>query len=131
MARRASKGGNKSIIILSLTAIAIFAVAVTVLGKKTNAFSDLSPLPLQDVTLNGNSLRGNSYQVNGKIEERWVRESSEGVHVLVGTDGPIHHLFIKIPKELERPNLEREKRYSFSVEIGGGGIPIATAIKRL
>jgi len=80
---------------------------------------------------NGNSLRGNTYQVLGKIEERWVKSSYEALHLSVEESGQHHPIFIKIPQDLERPNLERGKQYSFSVEIGPGGIPLATGIERL
>lgn len=132
MPRRASKGNNPIILIIfSLIVIALFAVAVTFLTQKKAAYSQFPHLPVRDAMENGNSLRGNSYRIEGKIEERWVKTSFEGIHLSVEESGQRHPVFIKIPNDLEHPNLEREKSYSFSVEIGPGGIPLATGIQRL
>lgn len=132
MSRRASKGSNQSvIIIISLLVIALFAVGVTFLTKKKAAYSSLPPLPVRSLMENGNSLRGNKYQVEGKIEERWVKNVYEGLHLSVEESGRYYPIFIKIPQDLEHPNIEREKHYSFSIEIGNGGIPLATGIQRL
>ncbi len=132
MSRRASKGSNQSaLIIISLLVIALFAVGVTFLTKKKAAYSSLPSLLVRDLMENGNSLRGNKYQVEGKIEERWVKNAYEGLHLSVKEGGRSYPVFIKIPQDLERPNIEREKRYSFSIEIGSGGIPLATGIQRL
>lgn len=132
MARRGSKGKKLNLLtIIGLMAIIIFAVAVTVLTQKKKPYSGLPSLPMSDISDNGNSLRGNKYMVEGKIEERWVKSDFEGLHLLVSEAGQQYPLFIKIPKGLKRPNLEREKHYAFSIEITEGGIPLATGIQRL
>lgn len=132
MSRRASKGTNPTqLIIIAVLLVAIFVVGVSLLTKKKSPFNSDPVLPMSDIMQNANSLRGNTYRVEGKIEERWVKSSSEGVHLSVNESGQLYPVFIKIPQGLERPNLEREKQYSFSVEIGEGGIPIAKGIQRL
>lgn len=133
MARRASKGKSSSVIMIIgvLVLIILFAVAVTFFTRSSTPYSKLAYLPINVVTENGNSLRDNEYRVEGKIEERWVKENYEGIHLSVEQDGQQHPIFIKIPKSLERPNLERENSYAFSVKVGSGGIPVATGIERL
>ncbi len=130
MARRASRGSNPApLIIIGILVIAGFAFAVTVLGKSKAPYSDLPALPVRDAIANGNSLRGNTYSVSGKVEERWVRNNYEGLHLR--EDSSDSSIFIRIPNALERPNLERERHYSFSVTVTAGGIIEATGVERL
>lgn len=132
MSRRASKGGSPLLItIIGLVLVVAFGIAVSSITKKKEPFAKLPHLPVIDASENGNSLRGNMYRVDGKIEERWVKTNYEGLHLSVEENGQSYPIFIKIPQSLERPNLEREKSYTMSVEIGPGGIPMATSIERL
>jgi len=132
MSRRASDNSNLiSLVIIGVIVIAIFSFAVTALNKKKDPFGKLPDLPTNEAAMNGNSLRGNNYKITGKIEERWVKSNFEGVHLSIVGEGDSKPVFIKIPTDLKRPNLERERTYSFSVEVGTGGIIEATGIKRL
>jgi len=132
MARRASSSTQiLPLVIIGGVLLIAFAVGVSLLNKKKDPFGKLPALPVYDATENGNSLRGNIYQVNGKVEERWVKNNYEGLHLSVEENGVLHPIFIQIPNDLERPNLERERHYSFSVQVGPGGIIKATGIQRL
>jgi len=132
MSRRASNGSNlASILILGFLIIAVFIFGVSLLTQKKDPFGKLPDLPITEASMNGNSLRGNYYKVSGKVEERWVKNQYEGVHLSVEDNGATKPIFIQIPSGLKRPNLERERSYSFAVEVGSGGIIQATGIKRL
>ena len=101
------------------------------LRKESNTFADISLLRIDEAMENANSLRGNEYRVEGKVESRWVRDSGEGLSLLVEEGGRTEHIFIMIPNDVEHPNIEREQRYAFKIRFGEGGVAVATAVKRL
>ena len=132
MGRRASSSLNTAAIVGIVAAVAILlGIGALMLKKKSITFDDVAPLRMEEATQNANSLRGNEYRVEGKIESRWVRDSGEGLSLIVEDDGRTERLFIMIPPEVPHPNIEREQRYAFKIKFGEGGVAVATAVKRL
>lgn len=134
MARRASSSTNPVLII----AIAVGVIAAVFAGKilmtkKSEAFSNVNPLVIQDLLDNGNSLRNNEYLIEGKIQERFFRDSntSSVVSVLVKSAAGEEIVPVKVPSKFNNLNIEREQRYTFKVKFEQGGIPVATNISRL
>ena len=94
----------------------------------------MSPqLSIQDLLENGNSLRGNEYVVEGKIDGklRWVPDRGQLISLRVSTPSGDEIVPIRIPEEFKKVNVEREQGYSFKIEVEQGGIPVATGINRL
>lgn len=85
------------------------------------------------VTENANSLRGNQYVVEGKIDEklRWTPDLGQVVALKVEEDGGPSFLAIEIPPDLSSVNIEREQSYVFKVRFRQGGIAVAEEISRL
>ncbi len=132
MGRRASSSLNSTAIIGIIAVIALLVgIGSLMLKKKADTFSEVAPLRVAEALVNANSLRGNQYRVEGKIESRWIRDSGEGLSLLVEEEGLTERLFIMIPPDLDHPNIERDQRYAFKIEFGAGGVAIATAVKRL
>ena len=134
MARRASSSLHPGIII----AIAVIIVAAVVVGKsftgkKSSGFGDIQTLPVKDLLENGNSLRGNEYVVEGKIDEqlRWTASRGQVVSLRVSTSSGEELIGIEIPPDFSKLNIEREQRYAFRIKFRQGGIPFATGINRL
>lgn len=134
MARRASSGINPAILI----GVGVFVVAALVAGKflisgKSNPFTDAAKLDVVQYMENANSMRGNEYVLEGKIDEklRWTPERGQLVSVRVKDGGDSEVIGIEIPPEFNHLNIEREQRYAFKVRIRQGGIPVATAVERL
>lgn len=135
MARRASSGIKPT----TLIAFGVGAVALLFGGKvflnKKQAVShkDATTLHVQDVLENANSLRGNEYRIDGKVDEklRWTATQGQVVSVLVGEGASAEPIAIRIPAELSHINVEREQRYSFRVKFEQGGIAVASAIDHL
>lgn len=134
MARRASSSTSPVLIV----GIVIAVVAVIVGGKflltsKSASFSDVTPLAVQDLLDNGNSLRGNEYVVEGKIDEklRWTPSKGQIVSIRVKSAGGEEPIPILIPDKFRKLNIEREQRYAFKVEFEQGGIPVAVDVSRL
>ena len=132
MGRRASSSLNTTAIVGIIAAIAVVAtVGFFMLGKKSETFTDVPLLRISEALDNANSLRGNEYRVEGKVESRWVRDSGEGLSLQVEEDGRTEYFFIMIPPDIKHVNIEREQRYAFKIRFGEGGVAVATAIKRL
>ena len=131
MGRRASSSLNPValVMIVAVCAALIGGGAFLLTGKKETF--DAPRLHIEDVLSNANSLRGNEYMVEGKVFRREVRDTGEGVSLMVETDGGEEPLFIVIPNDVDHVNIERDREYAFKIRFGEGGVPIATAVKRL
>ena len=134
MARRASSSTKPAIIIGIAVAVAIAVFAgKLLLTKKSESFSDVNQLVVQDLLDNGNSLRNNEYLIEGKIDERFFRTSNSAsvVSVRVKSGSGDEIIPVKIPSDFNNVNIEREQRYAFKVRFEQGGIPVVTAVNRL
>ena len=134
MPRRASSGISPGLLIgVAAVVIAAFFGGKALLGKKSQSFSDVPPLAVEDFLANGNSFRGNEYVVEGAIDEklRWTPDRGQVVSVMVSTAGGAEFIPVEIPADLSSINIERERRYAFKVKVRQGGIPVATGIHPL
>lgn len=134
MARRASSGIKPTTLIAFGVGAAILLFGGKMfLNKKQSVPKDATTLRIEDVKENANSLRGNEYRIDGKVDEklRWTATQGQVVSVLVGEGTSAEPIAIKIPAELGHINVEREQRYSFRVKFEQGGIAVATAIDHL
>ncbi len=131
MGRRASSSLNATTIvgIVVVVVILIGAGALVLRGKKETF--DAPALPIEEVFSNANSLRGNEYTVEGKVDRREPRDSGLGISIIVESAGEELPLFIIVPDDVAEINIERDISYAFKVRFGEGGVPIATGIKRL
>ncbi len=134
MARRASSSTNPLLIvgIVALVVAAIF-IGRLMLTKKTTSFADVTPLSVQDLLENGNSLRGNEYLIEGRVDEklRWTPDRGQIISLRVKSAGGEEIIPVQIPGRFNRVNIEREQRFAIKVEFEQGGVPVATDITRL
>ncbi|MGB1130464.1 MAG: hypothetical protein ACPG4K_10465 [Haloferula sp.] len=134
MARRASSGPKPGLLIGIAVALGVaFIAGKQLLGNKPGSSISGSPLEMRWVTENANSLRGNQYVVEGKIDEklRWTPDLGQVVALKVDEDGGSSFLAIEIPPDLSGVNIEREQSYVFKVRFRQGGIAVAEEISRL
>lgn len=134
MARRASSSLHPGVFLGIAAAVVVAIVACQSLFKKKKpGFGDVSPLNVEDFLENGNSLRGNEYSIEGKIDEklRWTPNRGQIVSLRVATKGGDELIGIEIPPNFNNLNVEREQRYAMRVKVRQGGIPVATAVNRL
>lgn len=134
MARRASSSFHPGILIGILAAVVLAVLAgKNFLGKKAPALGDADTLEVRDFLENGNSLRGNEYVVEGKIDRklRWTTDRGQVVSLRVSTAGGEELIGVEIPPTFDKLNIEREQKYALKVKFRQGGIPVATAIQRL
>lgn len=130
MARRASSGISPGILIgIAAALVVAFFGGKALLTKKSETFSGISKLPVEDFMENANSLRDNEYLVEGTVDDKFFSESNPNQLISVKVDDA--QVPVEIPSEFLKLNIEREKRYAIKVRIRQGGIPVATGINRL
>ncbi len=134
MSRRASSSLHPGILIgvAAAVVVAIVGGKSFVSKSKSPAFSKVNPLNIEEFMENGNSLRGNEYSLEGKIDDklRWTTDRGQVVSLRVKTDAGDKLVPVEIPAEFSRLNIEREQRYAMKVRVRQGGVPVATAINR-
>jgi len=134
MARRASSKIHPGALVGGAVAVVLAIVGGKLfLGEKTQSFGNLTPLVVEDMMENGNSLRGNEYVIEGQIDEklRWTPSDGQVVSLRVEGRGGDEFIGVEIPPDFNNLNIEREQRYSIRVRFRQGGIPVATGINRL
>ena len=134
MARRASSRLNPGLIAGAAVAIAVAIFAgKSLLGKKATSFGEVSPLAIDELLENGNSLRGNEYVVKGQVDEKlqWTTDRGQLVSVRVDTPGGDEFIGIEIPPSFNKYNIDTKQKYAFRVKFRQGGIPVATGVNRL
>lgn len=131
MARRASSKSSSGTTIAILAAVVLLlGVGYIFLNKKPAGFS-APPLPVDAFLTNANSLRGNTYSVEGRVHAIRPQDTGKFVHLRVENGGTEQHVFVVVPNTLNTVNIEREQLYAFKVEIKKGGIPEALELVRL
>lgn len=143
MPRRPSKSGSNVTHLLGLIGGLLFIlvvggiVAFLFLGDggssqgpqpRGTASTDFS---LHDYLENANALRGNSYRLEGKIEEqlRWTRDRGRLLSVTVAnvTDGsPVPVL---VPQQFSHVNIEKGTNLALVVDVGDNGLLIARDVR--
>lgn len=134
MARRASSSTNPLLLVgIGVAVIALVFSGKFLLSKKSESFGDAFPLDVKAFLEDGNAFRGDEFFIEGKIDEklRWTPSNGQIVSIRVSTPGGEEILPIQIPDKFSKLNIDREQSYAFKIDIKDGGIPVATAIKRL
>lgn len=133
MPRRASSGISPGLLIGVVIAIAalFFGGKMIFSGKSEKSLSG-AELDMATVEENANSLRGNEYVVEGKIDDQVLWTADRGQVVSIKVDSPAGPKFlgIEIPPGLSDVNIEREQTYAFRITFRQGGIAVAEEITR-
>ncbi|MFM2241763.1 MAG: hypothetical protein RLZ97_618 [Verrucomicrobiota bacterium] len=135
MPRRASSGPKATTIVAIIAVIAVlfFGGKFLLGGKAREGKISGTPLDMEMFVENANSLRGNSYTVEGTIDGKlqWTTDRGQVISLKVDSPGGPHFIGIEIPQDLAAVNIEREQSYQFLVRIRDGGIAVAEQIARL
>ena len=133
MPRRASSNINLVHLIGAAVVVLIVIVAGRLLlkGESETSISG-SEMDIDVAVESANSLRGNEYVVEGKLDDRlrWDRDAGQVISLKVDGEKDSKFIAIEIPPELTSINLEREQNYSIKVRIREGGIAVAEEIAR-
>ncbi len=130
MARRASSSANPLWFVAAfLLALSAIAGGFLVFNRSGDPYRAMTPLPVGDYLENANSLRGNTYKLDGTIFQsiEWSQTAGRLYSVEVGPD----LLPILIPASLKQINLDRGQRYFFKIEVGDQGVLTALDVKKI
>ncbi|MFC7339056.1 hypothetical protein ACFQY0_17820 [Haloferula chungangensis] len=133
MPRRASSGISPGLLIgVAVVIAALFFGGKLLFAGKSEKTIAGSVLDMAAVEENANSLRGNEYVVEGKIDDQvlWTADKGQVVSLKVDSPAGAKFLGIEIPPGLSNVNIEREQTYAFRVSFRQGGIAVAEEITR-
>lgn len=122
MARRASSSPHPLWVLLTIAALICSAgLGYYVYGRVSDPYRTIPSLPVKDYLENANSLRGNSYKLDGTVSKALDWSAKAGRLFSVETaDGEMVGLLV--PPELGHLNLEKGQRFLFKIEVADKGI---------
>jgi len=104
----------------------VFAVAVGIGGYLVStadqAFRTIPPLEVQAYLENSNSLRGNTYRIDGEVLNQLSYSPSLGRLISVQIHGTGEAVPVVIPSNFGHVNIQRGQRFLFKVEVTEQGI---------
>ena len=130
MSRRASSSVNPAwFAIAAVVAVAVIAIVWVFKGSGvTDPYRKLAPFPTADYLQNSNSLRGNTYRVDGVVGEQ-LHYSKSARLITVEVEGvPVS---IIVPADLRAVQVEKGQRLIFKVEVGEKGVLKALDVKKV
>ncbi|SDU06455.1 hypothetical protein SAMN05444156_1754 [Verrucomicrobium sp. GAS474] len=131
MARKArSKISVSTLILVVILVAAGMGGGAYVFKQTSDPYRTISPLDLPAYLDNANSLRGNSYKVEGTVENSLAWSPTKGrlISVIVGDNGVVA---IFVPAKFNYLNLQKGQRYQFKVEIGKDGVIEVTDMRKV
>lgn len=133
MARRASFAIHPAwILVVLFLIVGAIAAGSFLVGRVNDPYRTLATLDVPAYLENSNSLRGNSYKVNGSIWNYLASSTSAGrlfsVEVVSGSTPEILPLFI--PAKFNSVNIQKGQHFNFSVEVDEKGILTVKGLKK-
>ncbi|MFT5467700.1 MAG: hypothetical protein ACI8UO_002807 [Verrucomicrobiales bacterium] len=138
MPRRASSGISAGQIIglfAGIIFIIAFAGALWWLigsgGKSKEEVRDTSrDLVVREYLSNANSLRGNAYNLAGKVQARlgWTSDRGRLITVMVDGSSEKSPIPVLVPAQFDDINIEAGADFTFVVEVGNKGILTAISV---
>lgn len=123
MARRSRSSFNPVWLIGGLVLLLLaFGVGGFLLSTSGEAFRTTAPLEVQAYLENSNSLRGNTYRVEGEVLNQLGYSPSMGrlISVQIGATSDVVPMLI--PATLSHVNIQRGQRFIFKIEVTENGI---------
>ena len=129
MGRRASSSVNPAwFAIAAVVVVAAIAGGWALKGTVADPYRTLAPFPTADYLQNSNSLRGNTYKVDGVVGEQLHYSKSARLITVEVNGEPVS---IIVPAELRDVNVQKGQRLLFKVEVGDKGILKALGVKKV
>lgn len=128
MARRARKGAPIGAILGIVAAIVLVGVAgAFVLNRTKDPFAGLTELNIRDFMENANSLSGNVYRLDGRVDDklRWTPNEGQLVVIDVSNESGSGFIPVLVPSEFNGVNIARDDRFTLKVEVRSQGKLIA------
>lgn len=110
--------------------VAIFVAGAIFFATTSDPYRTAAPLDIAAYLENSNSLRGNTYRVEGEISNVLGYSASEGRLISVTTDENGEIVPVLIPPELGHVNIQKGQKFRFLVEVTDKGILKATDLTK-
>lgn len=130
MARRANKGIPPLFIGIIVLLLALAVGGTLVLRNRGNdPFNNIAKLDVRSYMENGNGLRGNIFQVTGKVQNQ-LSYSPEGRLLSIEVEGSYGSDLVPIlvPKEFNELNFQKGQTFVFKINVGERGILTAQKV---
>ena len=123
MARR-GKSTVKPLWIVFATVLVIVAFIGSqfFLSKSGNAFRTVPSLDVSAYLENANSLRGNTYKIEGEVTNQLAWSPSEGRLISVGVEGDTQVLGVLVTPQFNNVNIQKGQKFIFLLEVDDKGI---------
>jgi hypothetical protein len=122
MARK-SKKSSQSPVVLGIVVVAVLALAVSVflVSRSSQPYRTTDSLDVASYLENANSLRGNTYRLDGEVLNALAMSPTQGRLISVQPEeGGV--LPLMIPSNFNSMNIQRGQRFVFMVEVDERGI---------
>jgi len=139
MARRASRSLNPIWVGIAIIVVAAaIGVSFFFIGKKTNSFSAIPSLNSADYLENANGLQGNSYKIEGTIQNSLYSSREKGRLITINVDGPSGSsssssgevIPVLIPSSMNQFEIQRGNRIVVKVLVEKNGLLTVQAIDK-
>jgi hypothetical protein len=105
-----------------LALVVIFVAGSFLLGHTSDPYRTAAPLEVAAYLENSNSLRGNTYRVQGEVLNILGYSATEGRLISVGVDAKNEAIPVLIPASLGRVNIQKGQKFNFLIEVTDKGI---------
>jgi hypothetical protein len=120
---RRSRSSNSTLLVVGIVLLILaFAAGGYLLSTSGDAFRTTAPLEVQAYLENSNSLRGNTYKVEGEVLNQLGYSPSMGRLISVKIDETSDVVPMLIPASLSHVNIQRGQRFIFKIEVTENGI---------
>jgi hypothetical protein len=128
MARRASSATNPVwFIVAALLVVAAIAVGWFLKNRVSDPFRTLPAFPVSEYMENANSLRGNTYKLDGIISDQLGYQQSNRVFSVKVNGQPIP---VVVPSQFNFLDLRKDGHFQFKVEVAEKGILKAQDVRK-
>ena len=129
MARKSkSSASPKWFMLLGIGAFFLFIATLVFTGGEKGAVRTLDTLDVPSYMENANSLRGNTYQLNGIVAESLVWSKDAGRLIAVEVDDNI--VPVLISPEFNTVNIQKQQKLIFTIEVDDKGILRAKKVSK-
>ena len=128
MARRASSATNPVwFIVAALIVVVAIAVGWFLKNRFSDPFRTLPQFPASEYLDNGNSLRGNTYKLEGVIDRQLGYEKGTRMFSVI-VDGKA--IPIIVSSEFNNLDLRKDQHFLFKVDVTEGGVLRAKEVRK-
>jgi hypothetical protein len=120
MARRASSPAHPLWLILAAVLVLAAIGGGFLIHSRSDPFRTVTPLPVKEYLENSNSLRGNVYKLDAKVDKTIEVSRSAGRLFSVESGGDI--LAVLVPPEFNKINIEHGQNFVFKLEVAEKGV---------